>query len=93
MDHPIGGAFAEARRSARELGLPWDEAMIAIDMAMTLDASDPDVTAAAAEGRAILEGLQAAPMLTLLERALQAGAASDGRRAAPSRLAESHLLD
>jgi hypothetical protein len=85
--------FAEARRSARELGLPWDEAMIAIDMAMTLEPSDPEVIAAAAEGRTILESLQAAPMVTLLDRALKAGAASAGRPAVASRLAESHLLD
>jgi class 3 adenylate cyclase/tetratricopeptide (TPR) repeat protein len=85
--------FAEALRAARELGLPWDEAMIAIDMAMTLEASDPEVVAAAADARATFERLQARPMIDLLERTLKAGSASGGRRAIPSRLPESHRID
>ena len=86
--------FAEARRAARELGLPWDEAMIAIDMAMTLEPSDPEVTAAAADARAILEGLRAAPMIALLEPDPpgRGGTQADGMPSAHG-LAESHLID
>jgi predicted ATPase/class 3 adenylate cyclase len=85
--------FAEALRSARELGLPWDEAMIAIDMAMTLESSDPEVVAAASDARATFERLQAGPMIALLEQALKAGSTSGGRQPIASRRAESHLID
>ena len=85
--------FAEALRVARDLGLPWDEAMIAIDMAMTLESADPEVIAAVAEARVIFERLHAAPMLALLDRALGAGSAPRTELPAGSRLAESHPND
>jgi hypothetical protein len=60
---------------------------------MTLESSDPEVAAAAADARAIFERLQATPMIALLERALKAGSASSGRRPITSRPAASHLID
>lgn len=61
--------FGEALRGVRDLGLPWDEALIAIDMAMTLDPTDAEVAAAVAAGRSILESLGATPMLAILDGA------------------------
>jgi hypothetical protein len=84
--------FAEALRMARELGLPWDEGLIAIDMAMTLDATDVEVVAAVTEARAIFERLQASTMTALLDRTLKTRAPM-GRRTAATRITESHLID
>ena len=62
--------YVTALRGWRELGLPWDEALTAIDMAMLLDPSEPDVIAAARSAREILVRLGAKPFLARLEAAL-----------------------
>ena len=56
----------------REIGLPWEEALVGIDMASLLDADEPEVIAAAARSREILTGLRAQPFLDRLESALAA---------------------
>ncbi len=54
----------------RDLGLVWDEAMCAIDMATVLDPSDPEVVAAAETARSTLVGLGATPFVERLDAAL-----------------------
>jgi class 3 adenylate cyclase/tetratricopeptide (TPR) repeat protein len=60
--------YREALRAWRDLGLVWDEALCAIDMAIVLDSSEPDVRAAAEGAREILTRLRAAPFLERLEK-------------------------
>src|SRR5205085_8328149 len=55
------GLYRQALRAWRDLGLPWDEALCAIDMATLLDPSESEVRAAAEAGRAILVRLGARP--------------------------------
>ena len=54
----------------RDLGLLWDEALCAIDMAILLDPAEPEVRAAAEAARAILIQLRALPFLDRLDAAL-----------------------
>lgn len=63
-------AYRQAMDGAREEGLPILEAYAAIDMAMLLDASAPQVQAAAKRAREILGELQAQRLLEILEDAL-----------------------
>lgn len=63
--------YREAMRGWQELGLPWDEALTAIDMAMLLDPAGHDVEAAAAAAAQTLERLGAKPMQERLGAALQ----------------------
>ena len=60
----------EALQVWRELGLPWDEALCGLDMALLLDPTDPEVTAAADSAREIFARLGAKPFLAQLEEAL-----------------------
>ena len=62
--------FRVAREGFREIGLPWEEALLGIDMATLLDAGEPEVVAAAARSREILTGLSARPFLDRLDAAL-----------------------
>jgi hypothetical protein len=55
--------YREALRCWRDLGLAWDEALCAIDMATLLDPADPEVRAAAEAAREILVRLEAAPFI------------------------------
>ncbi|MFL5707966.1 MAG: AAA family ATPase [Chloroflexota bacterium] len=50
----------------RDLGLDWDEAMTGLDMAVLLASGEPDVIAAVARAREILERLRAQPFLDRL---------------------------
>jgi hypothetical protein len=52
--------------------VPWEEALVGIDMVTLLDAREPDVVAAAARSREILTGLRARPYLERLEATLAA---------------------
>ena len=77
--HALSGRPGEARgmyrtvlRTWRDLGLPFDEALTAIDMATLLDPSDPEVRAAAESAREVLTRLGARPFLERLEAALAA---------------------
>ena len=63
-------AYGQATDGARQEGLPVLEAYAAIDMAMLLDASAPQVQAAAKRAREVLGGLQAQRLLEILEDAL-----------------------
>ena len=82
------GLYREALRAWRGLGLAFDEALCAIDMTTVLDPADPEVRAAAAEARATLLRLGAAPLLGRLDDAI--GAVPRGGRLAssPARTAE-----
>ena len=62
--------YRESLRAWRELGLPWDEALCALDMATLLDPAEPEVRAAAEAARAILTRLRAMPFLDRLDAAL-----------------------
>lgn len=77
--------YRTALRSWRDLGLPFDEALTAVDMATLLDPADAEVRAAAESARETLGRLGARPFLTRLEAALartepveQAAADADG---------------
>ena len=59
--------YREVLREWRDLGLVWDEARCAIDMATLLDPSDPEVAAAADGARVILTSLGATPFLERLD--------------------------
>ncbi len=76
LDGRTGEAVARyrtAREGWRDLGVPWEEALLGIDMATLLDPREPEVVAAAARSREILTGLRARPFLDRLEAALAAG--------------------
>jgi tetratricopeptide (TPR) repeat protein len=62
--------YRAALATWRSLGLVWDEALCAIDMATLLDPGEPDVRAAADASRAILTRLGARPFLDRLEAAM-----------------------
>ena len=64
------GLYRELLREWRDLGLVWDEARGAIDMATLLDPSDPEVSAAAEAARVILTSLGATPFLERLDAAM-----------------------
>ncbi|MFL5709304.1 MAG: adenylate/guanylate cyclase domain-containing protein [Chloroflexota bacterium] len=62
--------YREALRAWRDLGLAWDEARCAIDMAVMLGPSEPEVSAAADAATVILTRLGAKPFLERLESAM-----------------------
>jgi len=62
-------SYREALRAWQGLGLAWDEALCAIDMATVLDPADPEVQAAVDGARSILIRLGARPMLDRLASA------------------------
>ena len=64
--------YRDALRRWRDLGLPWDEALAGVDMAMLLDPADPDVAEAITSSRAVLERLGARPFLARLDQVLVA---------------------
>ena len=64
------GLYREVLRGWHDLGLPWDEALTAIDMATFLDPSEPEVRALAGSGREILARLGAKPFLARLDVAV-----------------------
>jgi class 3 adenylate cyclase/tetratricopeptide (TPR) repeat protein len=87
-------AYRTALRSWRDLGLPYDEALTAIDMATLLDPADPEVRAAAEFARETFARLGATPFLARLDGALARSgpvghAATDINEAARSQAAAS----
>ena len=74
--------YRRAMGAWRDLGLVWDEALCAIDMATLLDPTDPEVRAAGAAAREILVRLEAAPFVARLDAALGRGSDPAGRSAA-----------
>jgi class 3 adenylate cyclase/tetratricopeptide (TPR) repeat protein len=82
----LGGAtaealakFEEARGAWRRIGLPWDEALLGIDMASVLDPALPEVHEAVSRSRAVLEGLGARPYLEILDAAAGRAGVTNGR--------------
>ena len=74
--------FRVARDGFRDIGLPWEEALVGIDMATLLDAREPEVMAAAARSREILTGL-ARPALPRQARGGVGSAPGEPARAGP----------
>ena len=70
--------FRVAREGFRDIGLPWEEALLGIDMATLLDPREPEVVAAAERSREILTGLRARPFLERLEAAMAVDPAAPG---------------
>ncbi|HUG30744.1 MAG TPA: adenylate/guanylate cyclase domain-containing protein [Candidatus Limnocylindria bacterium] len=68
--------YRDALRGWRDLGLPWDEALCAIDMATLLNPSEPEVAAAAETTRETLRRLGATPFLDRLDAAMSRSADS-----------------
>ncbi len=68
--HDALALYREALRVWRDLGLVWDEALCAIDMASLLDPGEPEVRGAAERAREILVLLRAQPFLERLEAAM-----------------------
>ncbi len=62
--------YSESLRGWHELGMPWEEALTAIDMATLLDPADPAVRAAAQAAHEILAGLGARPFVERLAEAM-----------------------
>ncbi len=76
-DEALAG-YRTALRAWRDLGLPWDEALAGIDMAMLLEPELPEVHAAVVRSREILDGLGARPFVRRLDDVLAAEAARSG---------------
>ena len=70
--------YTAALQQWRHLGLPWEEALTAIDMATVLDPGDPAVVGATEAARTILARLGAAVMLERLEAAARQPARAAG---------------
>ena len=70
--------YREALRAWQALGLVWDEALCAIDMATTLDAREPEVSAIVDRARETLTALGAMPMLTRLEATMSSRSTPEG---------------
>jgi class 3 adenylate cyclase/predicted ATPase len=52
----------------RDLGLPWDEALVGVTAAVAVGTDEPEVTGWLEESRAIYERLKAKPLLDLVDR-------------------------
>ena len=63
------GRYRDALRAWRDLGLAWDEALCAIDIATLLRPTEPDLRAAVDAARPILVGLSAVPFVARLDAA------------------------
>ena len=73
----------------RDLGLVWDEALCAIDMATVLDPTEPEVRSAGEAAREILVRLRAIPFIERLDAALARVVPSVGRSATVNETATS----
>ncbi len=67
--------FRTAIAAYRDLGLPWDEALLGLAAASTLGVEDPEVAGWLAEARATFERLRTKPMVAIAD-----GLAASGRR-------------
>jgi class 3 adenylate cyclase/tetratricopeptide (TPR) repeat protein len=70
--------YRDALRAWRDLGLPWDEALCGLDMALVLDPSEPEVRTAADAARDVFVRLGAAPFVARLDAALARSSAPVG---------------
>ena len=73
-------AYRSVLERIDDLGLPWERALVGIDMATLLGPDDPDARAAAIRAREILVGLGARPFIERLDAAM--GATDLAREAA-----------
>ena len=64
------GLYRETIRGYRERGLPWDEALTALDMVGLLDPAEPEVRSTAVAAREVLVGLGARPFVARIDAAL-----------------------
>jgi tetratricopeptide (TPR) repeat protein len=62
--------YRDALRRWRDVHGPWDEALTGLDMAILLDPAEPEVAAAIANSRSIMERLGAKPYLEKLDAAV-----------------------
>ncbi len=70
--------FRQAMERLRELGLRYPQMLVAIDVAATLGASDPETTALVDEGRSLMTDLGAVALLARLAEAVGTGAPEPG---------------
>ncbi len=76
LDGDLAAAMAGYRAAAaayRELGLRWDEALFAIEIARVLGAGDPEREGWIDHGREVLRSLGCRPYLVLLDRVVAEG--------------------
>jgi hypothetical protein len=81
--------YRSARLAFRELGLPWDEALVAITAASTLGGAEPEIAGWLADARKTMATVKARPLVDMIDRL--AGPRAEGPEAASSadQLAES----
>jgi hypothetical protein len=85
-------AYRTARVAYRDLGLVWDQALLAMEAASVLPPSTPEVAAWLEEARTILAGLRARPLAQRLEEiAARPGDAPAAPGAPPARRGEEPL--
>jgi class 3 adenylate cyclase/tetratricopeptide (TPR) repeat protein len=70
------GLYREALHAWRDLGLAWDQALCAMDMALLLESDEAEVRAEVAAARDILIRLEAAPFIARLDKAMAGSSAS-----------------
>jgi hypothetical protein len=67
-------AYRDTTQTLRDLRLPVDEALVAIDMGHVLGPDDPATREAAAIARPVFDGLRSGPLLALLDKATSGSA-------------------
>lgn len=75
--------YRDSLRGMLDLGLVWDHALAAVEMATVVGPGQPDVQEAAAIARRALERMGAKPFLARLDAALERPAAGGERERAP----------
>ena len=59
--------FRTATTALHDLGLPWDQALLALVAAATIGAEDPEVAGWLGEARLTFERLKTAPLIRILD--------------------------
>jgi class 3 adenylate cyclase/tetratricopeptide (TPR) repeat protein len=83
LPHEALAIYRKAMNVWRDLGLVWDEALCAIDMASLLGPGEPEVVAAAERARETLVRLRATPFVERLDAAMAAGSVRHDARPVP----------
>jgi hypothetical protein len=68
----------------RDLGLPWDEALLGLQAGVTLGPNDPEVAGWLATAREILHGLGALTLVEQVDRIASGDVAADARAGEPA---------
>jgi hypothetical protein len=81
-------AYRDVLAALDALDLPWERALVAVDMATVLDATTPETAAAVDRAYDILASLRARPLIARLDdlarrRAIRAGDRDSADRGAP----------